>query len=55
MAHLLEQRPDTIRDLLGGTSVLLVTGLAEDTVNTLVCSSQLYSCCRLRLEVFAEL
>jgi hypothetical protein len=36
VAYLLEQRPDAIRDLFGGTSVLLVASLAEDRVNTLV-------------------
>lgn len=36
-AHLLEKASDAIRDLLGGTGRLLVAGLAEDAVDTLVC------------------
>ena len=36
-AHLLEKTSDAVRDLLGGTGGLLVAGLAEDAVDTLVC------------------
>jgi hypothetical protein len=39
MTDLLEHASDTIRDLLSGTGRLLVSGLTEETINSLVCRS----------------
>jgi len=38
-ANLLEGRPDTIRDLLGSSGILLMSSLAKDRVDTLICRS----------------